>query len=71
MIFTVSYEAYLPNAINFSLVKIKQLRFAYLEDFIFYVSQRRKQAPKRMQLSLMFEIGFYFSGLVSDMPICG
>ena len=47
MIFTVSYEARLPNAIDrgthFSLVKIKQLRFAYLEGFIFYVSQRRKE----------------------------
>ena len=28
----------------FSLVKIKQLRFACLESFIFYVSQRRKEA---------------------------
>ena len=30
--------------LRFSLVKIKQLRFAYLEGFIFYVHQRRKEA---------------------------
>ena len=45
MIFTVSYEACLPNAIDrgtrFSLVKIKQLRFAYLEGFIFYAEEDR------------------------------
>ena len=30
--------------LRFSLVKMKQLRFAHLEGFMFYVSQRRKQA---------------------------
>ena len=30
--------------LRFSLVKMKQLRFVHLEGFMFYVSQRRKQA---------------------------
>ena len=46
MTLTVSYGAYLPNAIDrenaeFNLLKIKQLQFAYLKGFIFYVSQHQ------------------------------
>ena len=44
----------------FNLLKIKQLRFDYLEGFIFYASQSREGSLKQMQLSLLFTIGFGF-----------
>ena len=54
----------------FCLLKIKQLRFVYLEGFIFYVPQRLEGSPKQMQLSLFFAIGFGF-WLISDFQISG
>ena len=46
MIFTVSYGAYLPNAIDRGTVfqfSENQTATPGLEGFIFYVSQRRKR----------------------------
>ena len=60
---TVSYGAYFPNARrSISWLKIKQFRFAYLESFIFYTSQRREWSRKQMQLSWLFAM----LALVSD-----
>ena len=50
MIFTVSYGTYLPNAIDrgtafqFSENQAATPAYTDLEGFIFYVSQRRKEA---------------------------
>ena len=62
MIFTVSYGAYLPNAIELrfmiSSVKIKHLR-RFGRFYLLRVSTS-KRSPKRMQLSLMVGIAFGF-----------
>ena len=56
------------NCLLWSLfAKIKQFRFAYLESFIFYASQRREWSRKQMQLSWLFAM----LALVSDwFQIC-
>jgi len=52
---------------RFNLLKTKQLRFAYVEGFILYASQRWEGSPKQMQLSWFFAI----LALVSDwFKIC-
>ena len=70
MIFTVSYGAYLPNAIDrgFSSVKIKQLR--RFGRFYLLLVSKSKTSPKRMQLSLIVGIAFGF-WLISDLPTSG
>ena len=45
---------------RFSCVKIKQLWFAYLEGFILYVSQRRKEALNECSYLCFFGTGFGF-----------
>ena len=72
MVFTVSYGAYLPNAIELrfmiSSVKIKHLR-RFGRFYLLRVSTS-KRSPKRMQLSLIvgIAVGFW---LISDLPISG
>ena len=67
----VSDGAYLPKTRRFSLLKIKQLLFAYLKGFIFYGSQRREETLNEWNYrSLFLKIGFSF-WLISDLPISG
>ena len=72
MVFTVSYGAYLPNAIELrfmiSSVKIKHLR-RFGRFYLLRVSTS-KRSPKRMQPSLIVGIAFGF-WLISDLPISG
>ena len=52
---------------RFNLLKIKQLRFAYLEGFVLYASQRPEESPIASIL-VFCNIGFGFR-LISDLPI--
>ena len=55
---------------RFSSVKIKQLRFAYLEGSIFNACQRREEALNECSYLCFFGIGLGF-WLISDLPISG
>ena len=73
MIFTVSYGAYLPKrnrSWNCVSVQWKSYSYARLERFIFYVSQRRKEALNECSCLLIVGITFGF-WLISDLPISG
>ena len=71
MTFAASYGGYLPNLIDrenaaFTLLKMKQLRFVYLEGFIFYASQHLEGSPKQMQLSYLFLFFLQFVSVSDD-----
>ena len=52
--------------LRFSLVKMKQLRFAHLEGFMFYVSQRRKQALNECSCLLFFWLRYLIDFRFAD-----
>ena len=60
MIFTVSYEAYLPNAIDrgtaFQFSENQTATVCLFGRFYLLRASASKRSPKRMQLSLIFGI---------------